>query len=281
MTYRRLARPLALLAAILLIAAGCSSDSSGGDEAAGDRPGSTTTTTAETVAPTTVEVTSTDYAYALDTDTVSSGLVEVNQINEGQENHQVTLIRLEDGQTPADVATGLEDRGDHFVADDAYAGGPNNTIPGETGSATVPLTEGSYALICFIPTQDGESHYTQGMVARLDVVAAPESVEAPVAPEADETVTLSDFAFDSPTDFSGQGTVEVVNDGAQVHEWTVGNQANTAGTGLSAIAPGATAYVPIDLVGGDYSFNCFVTDEATGQAHVTLGMTAQITVPGG
>lgn len=271
---------LALLGVVLLIAVGCAGNDSPSDDA-GPRDPSATPTTAETVAPTTVDVTSTDYAYALDTDTVSSGLVEVNQINEGQENHQVTLIRLEDGQTTEEVASGLEDQGDHFVADDAYAGGPNNTIAGGTGSATVPLTEGTYALVCFIPAQDGESHYTKGMVAQLDVVAAPESVEAPVPPRADETVTMSDFAYDSPVDFSGHGTVEVVNDGDQAHEWTVGNRENTAGTGLSAIAPGVTAYVPIDLDAGDYSFNCFLVDPATGQAHVSLGMTAQVSVPGG
>jgi uncharacterized cupredoxin-like copper-binding protein len=279
---RRARHLLALLAALLLLAAGCSSDDSGDDTSAGTSPDSAAVaTTTEAAAPTTLNVTSTDYAYALDTETVSAGLVEVNQVNEGAENHQVTLIRLQDGQSAPDVAAGLEAEGDHFVADDTYAGGPNNTVAGATGSATVPLTEGEYALICFIPNQDGESHFALGMVAQLEVVPAPESVEAPLPPEADQTVTMSDFAFDQPADFAGQGMVEVVNDGLQVHEWTVSNADNSIGTGLSGIAPGATAYVPIDLAADDYTFICFVTDPATGTAHVGLGMTAEVTVPGG
>ena len=270
---------LALGAVMVLVLAGCSSDDAGSDDAAG---ASTTSTTAVPEVPSTLNVTSTDYAYALDTDQDAAGLVTVNQDNEGEENHQVTLVRLEDGQTPADVAAGLSTEGDGFVDAANYAGGPNNTIAGETGSATVPLTEGSYALVCFIPNQDGESHYALGMLGEVEVVAPPGGEEAqPAPPTPDASVSLVDFAFDYPDDLPASGTIEVTNDGTQAHEWTVGNLDNTAGTGLSAIAPGAVAYVPIELTAGDYSFNCFVTDPESRTPHIALGMTAQVTLPGG
>lgn len=275
---RRRTGPLALLAVILLlVATACSSDGSAGGES-GD-PGATATTAPDTAAPTEVDITTTDYAYGLDTEEVAAGLVTVNETNEGAENHQVTLIRLEATQTAIDLAEALEDQGDVAAAPEAYAGGTNNTVAGGSNSAIVPLTEGSYALICFIPDQEGESHFRLGMVDQLDVVAG--EVEAVAPPETDTTLALSDFAFGLPQGFSAQGMVEVVNDGEQAHEWTVNNLANTVGTGLAAIAPGATAYVPIDLPDGDYTINCFVTDPQTGAPHVALGMTSEVSVPGG
>lgn len=272
-------RLLALAAVVVLLLAGCTSDDSTSDDAS---RGSTTSTTVEPSAPSILNVTSTDYAYALDTEEVAAGLVTVNQDNQGEENHQVTLVRLEDGQTPADVAAGLSSQGDGFVDAANYAGGPNNTIGGETGSATVPLAEGSYALVCFIPNQEGESHYKLGMLGQVDVVAPADGGAAqPAPPTPDASVSLVDFAFDFPDDLPASGTIEITNDGTQAHEWTVGNLDNTAGTGLSAIAPGAVAYVPIDLARGDYSFNCFVADPETRTPHVALGMTARATLPGG
>lgn len=282
MRHRLPLRPthLATLAAVLvLLVAGCSS--SGDSDRADDAPGAeTTTTTAPATAPDTLNVIATDYAYALDTEQVAAGLVTVNQDNQGAENHQVTLVRLEDGQTPAEVADGLSAQGDGFIDAANYAGGPNNTIAGETGSATVPLTEGSYALVCFIPNQDGESHYALGMLGEVEVVPAADEAAPADPPAADASVSLVDFAFEGDDDLPTAGTIEVTNDGTQAHEWTVGNLDNTVGTGLSAIAPGAVAYVPIDVAPGDYSYNCFVADPETRTPHIALGMTAQVTLPG-
>ena len=281
MRHRLPLRPthLATLAAVLvLLVAGCSS--SGDSDRADDAPGAETTTTAPATAPDTLNVIATDYAYALDTEQVAAGLVTVNQDNQGAENHQVTLVRLEDGQTPAEVADGLSAQGDGFIDAANYAGGPNNTIAGEAGSATVPLTEGSYALVCFIPNQDGESHYALGMLGEVEVVPAADEAAPADPPAADASVSLVDFAFEGDDDLPTAGTIEVTNDGTQAHEWTVGNLDNTVGTGLSAIAPGAVAYVPIDVAAGDYSYNCFVADPETRTPHIALGMTAQVTLPG-
>ncbi len=271
-------RQAALLAATLaLVIAGCSSGySSGGDASEGPR----TTTTAVPPTPTALEVTSTDFAYALDTPEVAAGLVEVSQDNEGEEVHQVTLVQLEEGQSVADVVQGFEGpEGDHFVADEAFAGGPTNTLPGQSGSAIVELEEGRYGMYCFIATSDGRFHLSQGMVGQLDVVAT----EAPPVepPATTETVRMSDFTYDVPAGFTGQGVIEVVNDGPQVHELTISAPDLSTGSGLAAIAPGATAYLPIDLDPGSYNFVCFVSDSDSGDPHFTVGMNLDITVPGG
>lgn len=264
--------------ATLLLVVGCSSDDSGRESTSGTNAAPTTTTAVP--APTSLNVTSTDFAYALDTETVAAGLVEVTQANEGEEAHQVTLMRLEDGQTTADVVEGLQGpEGDHFVADDAYFGGPTNTLPGESGAVTVELSEGDYAMVCFIASSDGESHYVKGMAGALEVVASDAPPVEP--PTASDTVRMSDFTYDVPADFSGQGVIEVVNDGPQVHELTIATPDLSTGSGLAAIAPGATAYLPVDLEPGTYNFVCFVSDVDTGDPHFTEGMTLEVTVPTG
>lgn len=279
MTTRIRAGLMSALAVALVVTGGCSSDDSGdGGDAAG---GSAATTTTEAVtAPTTVNVTGTDYAYALDTETVAAGLVTVNLANEGEEAHQITLMRLENGQTTTDVVEGLQGPdGDHFVADDAYAGGPTNTLPGDQGSVTVALTEGAYTMVCFIASPDGESHFVKGMAGALEVV---DTEAAPIEPpEATATVHMSDFTYDIPADLPGEGVIEVVNDGPQVHELTISAPDLSAGSGLAGIAPGATAYLPVDLDPGSYNFVCFVSDQDSGDPHFALGMNVDVTISGG
>ena len=61
--------------------------------------------------------------------------------------------------------------------------------PGESAEITVPnLTPGSYALLCFIPTEgEGTPHFAKGMLNQLEVVAGP----APAPPTADATYKLA------------------------------------------------------------------------------------------
>jgi len=61
--------------------------------------------------------------------------------------------------------------------------------PGESAEVTVPnLAPGSYALLCFIPTEgEGTPHFAKGMVNQLEVVAGP----APAPPTADATYKLA------------------------------------------------------------------------------------------
>ncbi len=280
MTRRRnLSLLVSALGVVALLAAGCSSDDGDSDDAGGETTTSIETTTTEAPAPAALDVTSTDFAYALDTESVPAGLVAVTQDNQGEESHQVTLIRLDDGQTADQLAEALASGGDTAAAPEAYAGGPNATPPGGSDTATVDLTEGEYALICFIPSADGESHFQKGMVGSL-TVTAPEGPAA-AAPDTEGTIHMADYTYTVPDDFTGQGTYEVVNDGPQVHELTISTATDDGDGGLTAIAPGATAYVELDLAPDDYNFTCFVSDEDTGAPHFTLGMNVPVTVGGG
>ncbi len=263
---------------LLLLASACSSDDDPGSASSSETTAAQETTTTAAAQPTALDVTSTDYAYSLATDTVPAGLVSVTQHNEGEEAHQVTLIKLDDGQTADQLATALGEQGDTAAAPEAFAGGPNSTAPGDEDTATVDLQEGNYALICFIPSSDGESHFQKGMVGELTVDPAEGPAAAP--PETDGTIHMADFTYTVPDDFTGQGTYEVVNDGPQVHELTISTATDNGDGGLAAIAPGATAYVDLDLAPADYNFTCFVSDADTGAPHFTLGMNVPVTIGG-
>jgi hypothetical protein len=119
-------------------------------------------------------------------------------------------------------------------------------------------------------------------------------------PAATGSVTLHDFSFDLPEPFDGQGTLRVVNDGAQPHELTIlalapgrtvddataflsatehtGPPPFTDAGGLGAIGVGQTAWVELHLQPGNYAAVCLVPDPATGKPHVMLGMATAFTV---
>ena len=203
----RSTRLVALAAVVVLVAAGCSSDDATVADTAAPAP--TTSSAPEPTAPSTLNVTATDYAYAVDTEEVAAGLVTVNQDNQGAEAHQVTLVRLEDDQTVAEVVAGFQGpEGDHFVGNAAYAGGPTNTLPGEEATTTIELTEGTYGMFCFIASADGESHFVKGMAGQVEVVSGPEEPIEP--PEVDATIRMSDFTYDVPADFTGDGKPNLV-----------------------------------------------------------------------
>jgi uncharacterized cupredoxin-like copper-binding protein len=273
---RRIVRRILVVLTLLSIGlVGCGDD--GGDAPEG-ADGSDTTAPPATAPegepeaePFEWDVTSVDFGYELVTAEVPAGLVDVVQTNEGEAEHQVTLIRLEEDQTPDDLLATITTEGDGVLDPATFAGGPNGVPGGATNSALVELTAGDYVAYCFIP-----EHAQQGMIEPFTVTGDP--VGAPTV-EAGSTIGLENFAFDVPDDFDGQGTVEVVNNGDQAHEMTIVNtDGNVGAGGLTTIAPGATGHVPLDLAPGDYQFVCFVTDPESGQIHLQLGMQADVTV---
>ena len=176
-------------------------------------------------------------------------------------------------------------------------GGPN--VPGAGGSAvTLRLNEGTYAMICLIPSPtDGQSHFRRGMVHRLDVVAG--ASDAVAAPKPDLAIVLQDYAFvvDSalPT---GRHTVRVENRGRHAHElvlfrledgktpadflaWAsklIGPPPGVPSGGTTEIGPGGVNLMDVDLVRGDYVLVCFAADAEDHRSHVTRGMVTRLRV---
>jgi hypothetical protein len=211
--------------------------------------------------------------------------------NQGKELHHLVLVRLEQGRTYDSLLAALKKPGPpppwiHLV------GGPNATAPSANSNATETLTEGHYAMICFIPSADGVPHLAKGMTAPLEVVAATGPVAREVA--ADVTVKLTDYNFELSAPLTvGSHVIRVENAGPQPHElvlvkfaegknvkdiekWEKGGEkgvppVNPLG-GISPMMANESGQFTVELTPGEYAFICFLPDMKDGKAHLMHGM---------
>ena len=217
--------------------------------------------------------------------------------NQGKELHQLVIARLDQGRTYDSLLAALRNPGPppawmHLV------GGPNAIDPGATSNATQRLTEGHYAVLCFIPSADGVPHMAKGMIAPLEVTPAVEPAARDVP--ADVTVKLVDYAFELSVPLtSGNHVVRVENAGPQPHElvlarlapgktikdiekWVRGGEKGlppvSAIGGVAAMMANESGQFTVELTPGDYALICFLPDGKDGKAHLVHGMVKQIKV---
>ena len=235
-------------------------------------------------------------------DSIPSGFTTITVQNEGQEEHDVFIVKLNEGTDLSALPAALEKammQGDEadFLSMAKPMGGTKSTPPGTSTSVTIGLAPGRYALMSSSGNDQG-SFAAQGMVREL---TATEENNGASAPHADAVIPMVDFAFAFPGDLkAGTQTWEVKNVGQQLHFLalaklapgkTVGDlntwmetgqqgeppaQLLTAGTNV--MAPGVSNYITLNLEPGDYVGVCFVTDPATHQSHADLGMMNAFTI---
>jgi hypothetical protein len=249
-----------------------------------------------------VTITAADYSFTLP-ETIEGGLTRLRLDNTGQEDHHVQFLRLREEVTMEQFQGFMQQEGADLTQVVAGGGGVSVVAPASQAEAIMDLQPGNYVLVCFIPSpSDGVPHFAKGMLNTLTVTAAPE--DQPDRPEAAQTVSMTDFAFSPLTDLdSGVTTVEVVNNGQQIHEMAVvrlkgitteqllqmfaaeGGGEPPPGPppfefvgGLQATMPGETGWAVLDLAPGDYALVCFVEDPETGTPHAALGMTSSFTI---
>lgn len=97
--------------------------------------------------------------------------------------------------------------------------------PGQSQSLTVDvLEEGSYVLLCFLPTEgEGVPHLAKGMVSGFEVGKGESRAKAP---EADATITLGDEVEPAgvPTDLAaGEHTFKVTASGSKGKDFAIAN----------------------------------------------------------
>ena len=99
---------------------------------------------------------------------LSAGRHTVRIENGGAQPHELAIIRLEPGKTPADfTAWGERPEG---PAPGRLFGGVSGIMPGARAFVEVDLPPGEYALICFVPEMaDGKPHFVHGMVKQVTV----------------------------------------------------------------------------------------------------------------
>ncbi len=295
----------AVLAIVILAigAVACSDDYDDGHEDEGGD--ATPTVDSSSVEIPSVTIIANDYLFVDAPSSIPGGLTRITLRNEAPaEDHQAQLLRLNDDVPFSDFDAALDDpevtEADIFSMVATAAGGPG-TRPGGENENVIDLEEGTYALICFIPSPtDNVPHAFKGMRQELEVTAAP--AEQPEAPDVDVSAGLADFEFDVPeTLAAGETTFEVTNNGTQAHEMAVFQLDDGTTTedllGLltgavelqgpppfsftgqvAVMTPGESGITTLDLEIGSYALLCFVTDPETELPHFALGMAQGLAV---
>lgn len=275
------------LIAVVFTAAlvGCGDDDNGGDG-----PG-----VQAAAPPTQLTVTTTDFDFSTDKESVPAGWVEITQVNEGEEPHEIQLFKLNEGATAEDFVKAEGPEVKELGVEAGGTGGSAGIEAGEEQTAILNLEEGNYAFICFV-----QGHHQKGMVAEFEVTAAEGGEQE--APTADGEIVTADFDIEMPDDFDGQGTYEITNNGAEPHEVTFykvdgtleevekylaspqafkapppgGEEGLGFGGGGAAIAPGTSEFIELDLDPGVYVAACFVPGKQGPHAFEGMALAVEV-----
>jgi uncharacterized cupredoxin-like copper-binding protein len=292
----------ALVAAGALALSACGGDDDTGTAASTPTPTTAAGAQADAVADTadaptpdrTITFTATDFAFTGPT-AVEAGVVELAVDNQGGEDHQLGLFRLNDGVDAGTVlgavgAAGTLEAGREYGT---WIAGPNLVAPTKTGSVVMDLQPGHYLVACVMPSaSDGQPHAMKGMLANLEVTPT----DAPAAAIGDSelpTIQLKDFDFVLPDDFTGNGPTIVRNEGSQIHELAIVRLADgstpddvmayemqppprtnppyTSIGGTTFLDPGERVRLDLDLEPGNYALICFLPAPDK-QMHAQHGM---------
>ena len=281
------------LAATVALAA-CGDDDSGG-----------TTATVPQATPTTASATtaSSPSATAKPTDVVSAngitvegfemgykvsgdlrpGTATITFKNTGTDVHMMETARLNDGVTLDQVKEAMSSNDDAAIepllADGLRGvyGTPALLSPGQSTTVTaVNLKAGTYAILCFVPSESGAPHVAMGMLNEFTVKGDPLTA----TPKSDGTIEITDSGYKLPSGFDGHGTFKVTDSGQDPHSISIAKL--DAGTsvmdyfqyvndrfqqgqplkggpgelvaGVNALLPGQTAYLTLDLPPGHYGY---------------------------
>jgi uncharacterized cupredoxin-like copper-binding protein len=233
-----------------------------------------------------------EYAFDLPSEPLQAGALKLRLTNKGALEHQITAFQMKPNVTGAEFIESYLANPDFFslLKQGEPVSGPNAVAAGEDGEVVLDLAQGEYVFMCLIPDADGLSHAQKGMVAPVTVgePAEPEALAVPTA-----KVSLVDFGFSGPTEYSTGEVVEVTNNGTQSHELTIyhlddgmsvdefiANGAVGLGAGgATSTRPDERVQITMPTEAGRYALICFVPNaEGEPVPHFALGMKAEITV---
>jgi hypothetical protein len=160
---------LLLLVPVLLLGA-CGSDD-GDDEATGETAAETECEIVggtDAVADTEVGVVLDEWTIKADTDTVAAGNVTFEAVNEGEDDHELVLVK---GAKPGDLTITEDGLDEEALPEGAEVLGEIEGFPaGDTCAGVFELTAGDYALVCnIVEESEHEAHAMEGMVTAFTV----------------------------------------------------------------------------------------------------------------
>ena len=122
-----------------------------------------------------VPVSGTEYSFGAMEFTTAAGRTTLRFTNEGQEVHELQIMRFNEGVLIHQFM-GTLFQGEGLEAALRMVTPVNHVAtigPGQTAEGTVDLPEGKYLFICQVPSPgDGVAHVLKGMAAALTVTAA-------------------------------------------------------------------------------------------------------------
>ncbi len=230
-------------------------------------------------------------------DVIPAGQTTIQLHNGGQEPHQLQLLKLEEGKTPADLEAVLQERDGTIPSWAKLVGGPNGIGSGGDAQATIYLEPGSYVLICLIPTKNHQTHAALGMQKALRVT---ESTPSPPEFYGNFHMAMFDYEFVVVQPLKkGHHTFYVINRGSQRHQVILvrldpGSSADevlaafgSIGAaalpgqligGMSGLEPGREGMFSTDLAPGRYAMICLFPNPTAHDSHATKGMVMNFTI---
>ncbi len=120
--------------------------------------------------PAPVMISLSDYDFGLSAPLVA-GKQKIRVVNSAAQAHEVFLVKLGEGRTPADIVAWVEKP--NGPPPGIPFGGTTGIAPGGENIVSVDLAPGEYALLCFIPdAKDGKMHVVHGMMKQVTVAPA-------------------------------------------------------------------------------------------------------------
>jgi hypothetical protein len=117
-----------------------------------------------------VDLSAVNYAFVDLPATLAAGTTSFALTNDADEEHEMVLFRLADGETrtPEELLDLPEAEAEEAVT----FSGVTFAGPGETGYVAAELEAGAYFAVCFLPVgggEDGPPHFTEGMLTEFEV----------------------------------------------------------------------------------------------------------------
>lgn len=230
-------------------------------------------------------------------DAIPAGQITIRLHNGGREPHQLQLLRLDEGKSPADLVAIIQEAGGTIPQWAKLMGGPNGVGAGGDAEATLYLEPGSYVLICAIPSSNQRPHAALGMQKALRVTG---HMPSPPDFHANFHMAMFDYEFVVVQNLhGGQHTFYVINRGSQPHQVSLvrldpGASAEDVlaafepitGTslpgqligGMSGLEPGGEGMFTAGLSPGRYAMLCLFPTSTTGESHAAKGMVMSFTI---
>ena len=107
-----------------------------------------------------LEVTAVDYKFVLPA-VIPKDATSIHLVNEGKEDHELLIGRMNDGVTLDQVKTATNLRA--LVPDTITL----DAEPGQSAEMAIDVTAGNWFMACFLTTADGKSHAELGMIGEF------------------------------------------------------------------------------------------------------------------